>query len=235
MLKMPHPALYIAAALSLTPLASAAPITIPCTTTTCAPVIIAADPNAPTSNFGSPGNTATVGYTIQTSDDGTGFKTVVTTADPSALQFSNLYFDSIASTPNTGSNVAFEVINNRAFDPNKGIFFDLTGTGFTFSDTVVNGVSTITSFIPNSFFLNDPLGIGFAKTPQGTLVSLHLSQSFSYSVVGGSGNFTAPTELGAFAISSASPVPEPATLEYLALSGLGLLTGAGRRFLIRRG
>ena len=55
--------------------------------------------------------------------------------------------------------------------------------------TTAGGTDTLTVNIPNAFFLTDPLGMGFTKTPNGTDVSLHLSQSFSYSVVGGGANF----------------------------------------------
>ena len=58
-------------------------------------ITIAQDPNAPTSNFQNPGSTATIGYTIQTNDDGTNFYVDLTATDPAPLPFANLYFDTI--------------------------------------------------------------------------------------------------------------------------------------------
>ncbi len=192
-------------------------------------VTIAADPNAATSNFQSPGSTATVGYTIQTSDNGTNFEVLLTTSDPAALQFANLYFDTIASTPNTGSNLGFEfgatTANDDAFDPNTSTKYSLTGTGVTAIFTNIGGVTTADITIPNSFFLTNPENMPFSVTPSGTLVSLHLSQSFGYSVVGGSANFSAPVELGDAVVGAAAATPEPGYLALLALGlgGLGFL------------
>ena len=202
-------------------------------------VIIAANPLAPTSNFQSPGNTATVGYTIQTTDTGGNFNVTLTTTDPTALEFSNLYFDTIASTPGTGSNIGFEfgttAANDDLFDPNTGMKYSISGTGITamFTQTTAPGTATVTStvaniVIPNSFFLNVPDGFA-PSTPPGTLVSLHLSQTFGYSVVGGSANVPAPQELGDAIIGTAA-TPEPG---YTVLLGLGIcaLVGLSKKYL----
>ena len=189
-------------------------------------ISIGADSNAATSNFQSPGSTATVGYTIQTSDDGSNFDVLLTTSDPNALPFANLYFDSIASTPNTGSNVGFEFgqtsANDDAFDPTSGTKYSLAGTGVTAAFTLTGGVTMASIVIPNSFFLTNPDGMPFAQTQPGTLVSLHLSQSFGYSVVGGSANFAAPVELGDAVVGSATP--EPASLALFGVGSLVLLS-----------
>lgn len=194
-----------------------------CTGNACT-VTIAQDPNAPTSNFQDPGNTATSGYTIATNDDGTNFTAVLTSADPQALPFTNLYFDTIASTANTGSNLGFEFgqSSEDAFDPDTSQKYSLAGTGVTSTFTVVGGVITADITIPNSFFLTNPDGMEFQPTPDGTLVSLHLSQSFGYSVVGGSADYPAPVELGDAVVGSASAVPEPGPLS-LMLTGCGVI------------
>ena len=194
--------------------------------------------NPPNGNFGSPTSVGSVAYTITTSDDGTNFNVVLSTSDLSALPFANLYFDTIASTPNTGSNLGFEFgqSSQDAFDPSTSQKFDLTGTGVTSVFTIDGSGSSAVITIPNSFFLTNPLGMPFTPTPAGSLVSLHLSQSFGYEVVGGGANFPAPIELGAATVGSseASPTPEPATIQYMLLSGLGVLGATGRRLIVRR-
>ncbi len=188
---------------------------------------IAGDPNAAVGNFQNPGSTATNGYTIQTSDNGTNFSVTLHSSDPNALPFSNLYFDTIASTPGTGSNLgfAFGQTSEEAFDPDTSTMYDLSGTGVTsLLTTDANGI-TILITIPNTFFLDNPLDMPFALTPEGTLVSLHLSQSFNYSVVGGGANFAPPTELGAANVNRPlAATPEPSSI---ALLGTGLIGLAG--------
>jgi PEP-CTERM motif len=199
-------------------------------------VTIAQDSGAAIGNFQSPGSTANVGYTIQTSDDGTNFYvTLISTPvgnTNTALPFANLYFDTIASTANTGSNLGFEFGPSGpqdAFDPSTSVKYSLVGTGVTSSITTSGDVTTADIVIPNSFFLTDPDAMGFTTTPPGTLVSLHLSQSFSYSVVGGSGNYQAPDELGSAIVGAA--VPEPASM---GLFGFGLCALAGLQRLRRK-
>jgi hypothetical protein len=198
-----------------------------------APVSITANASAPVGNFGTPGTQNAAAYNIYTRDDGNYFYVLVTTTDSTAPVFTNLYLDTIASTPGTGSNLGFEVNNDRAFIPGVSGYFTPSSSDFSYATANDNGTVGITAAISNSFFLTDPLGMGFAKTPDGTLVSLHLSQSFGYSVVGGSGNYPAPTELGAAIVSSTTPVPEPPSIEYMLLSGLGVLSFAGRSVLAR--
>ena len=196
------------------------------------PTTISANSSAPIGNFGAPGTQNAAAYSIYTRDDGSYFYVLVTTSDSAAPQFANLYIDTIASTPGTGSDLGFEVTNDRAFIPGVSGYFNPSSSDFSFGTGSSGGTYGITAAISNSFLMTDPLGMGFAPTPDGTLASLHLSQSFGYSVVGGGANYPAPTELGA-AIVSSSPVPEPATIEYMLLSGLGVLSFAGKRVLAR--
>jgi hypothetical protein len=198
-------------------------------------VTIPGNSNAQTSNFGG-GPDATTGYTITTSDDGTNFTVVLTNPTDNGLHFANLYFDTIASTPGTGSDLGFEFgsANPDGFIPGVSGSTSLAGSGITSVEVEAAGADTFTVTIPNTFFLYDPLGMGFALTPDGTLVSLHLSQSFGYSVAGGSTDFPAPVELGAAIVgspdtTSASAVPEPSSFVYMATSGLAMLGAFGRK------
>jgi hypothetical protein len=217
--------------------AAAAFIAVPSIASATTVVVIPGNPIAPIGNFQSPGNEATSGYTITTTDNGTSVIVSFTTTDLNALDFANLYFETQALDVNMGSNLGFEASGtavNDAFIPG-GSNFLLTGlTGFSSVETFAPGSKTITVTLPNSFFLTDPLGMGFPTTISGTDTSLHLSQAFGYSVVGGSGNFPRPQELGLATVTAASPVPEPAGLSYMALSGLGLLAEAGRRLRGRK-
>ena len=192
------------------------------------PISITANSNAPTANFGSPGTQNASAYDIYVRDDGNYFYVLLTTQDTTAPLFANLYFDTIASTPNTGSNLGFEVTNDDAFIPGVSGSVTPSSSDLIFATNTGGGGSGITVAIANTFFLIDPLNMGFAKTPAGSLVSLHLSQSFGYSVVGGGANYPAPVELGAATVGS--PVPEPGTLGFMATGLLGA-AGAIRRRL----
>jgi hypothetical protein len=192
-------------------------------------ITIAGDSNAAQGNFQSPGSTANVGYTIETSDDGVNFNVVLNSTDPHALSFANLYFDTIASTPGTGSNLGFEfgATSEDAFDPSTSTKYSIAGSGVKATFTEDSNGTTADIVIPNSFFLTNPEGMAFTPTPDDSLVSLHLSQSFSYSVVGGSANFPAPLELGDAVIGAAAP--EPSSMGLFGI-GICLCAGVARKF-----
>lgn len=228
---------YFAASLSVLgcaviPAALASPITVPCTSTGCT-ATITQDANA-NYGFGNPGQTAKVGYSITTFEDGTNFHTTFSTTNPTAQNFANIYFDT-QSSRNTHSNLGFEITNDRAFIPGQSGYYNLAGTGISETSKTVGGVLTIEQIIPNSFFLTDPTGIGFVTTLPGEAVTVHFAQAFGYDVVGGSLNFSLPNELGGASIpGEASPVPEPASLEYMAIAGLGLASTWARRMLSKK-
>lgn len=192
-------------------------------------VTIAQDPGAATSNFQAPGTTATTGYTIQVYDDGTYLNVVEQTTGTGGLPFANLYFD---TTPSTypGSNLGFEFGTDAAT-------YDAFIPGVTGSNTLIGSAATAAFIIngdqitadikiANNFFIENPLSLAYPSTPSGTDVSLHLSQSFGYSVVGGGGNYAAPAELGEAIVST--PTPEPGLYGLLGI-GMAGLVGAFRR------
>jgi hypothetical protein len=194
-------------------------------------VTITANPTAPQGDFADGGNTNAYSYTITTSDDGHSVIVSLTTSTSTPYDFANLYFDSNAFSPTyLGSTIGFEVAGNTvsdAFIPGVSGSNVPAGPGVTSVETTSGSKKTITVSIANSFFENPPADLDFPATPVDGYVSLHISQSFGYSAVGQSTDFPKPVELGLMQLTS--PVPEPAGIDYMAISGLVALAGAGRR------
>jgi hypothetical protein len=145
------------------------------------------------------------------------------------LNFANLYFSTYI--PN-GSNVGFEVENDRAFVPGPGGYYNgLDALGFEWSlhtgTTYANGgeAMALELAMPWSYFVNDPQHLNFPKIEPGDQLQFRISQSFGYSAAGGASYD--PTRLG---MVSYQPTPEPvsAGLIGLGLAGLGVL-GLRRR------
>jgi len=177
--------------------------------------------SVPDSNFGAP-TAATDGaaYTITTSQTATTFTVDVKETGAGAAatgDFANLYFGAYGADGKMHSVVGFEVTNHDVFIPgDAGSFPDPYATVVT-SGNVANGDAEISFTLPFSVLETDPLGAGYPTATAGTSFYLTLSQTFSYSVQGGTANFGAE-DLGKFTIPSA--VPEPAMP---ALLGLGML------------
>jgi hypothetical protein len=184
------------------------------------------DASSPTGNFGSPSATNnSIGYTISFGSDSSGIHGTFTTDFPLAGlsptgPFANLYFGT-GATYNLGSTLGIEVTNHRAFKPGGTCCFELNGTGFTYSDTAATGSTgeMISFFLPWTYLTTDPDGVGFDKlTATDPNVELRLSQTYSYSVAGGSANF-GPNRFGVVTDDALTATPEPAMWPVL---GLGL-------------
>jgi hypothetical protein len=101
----------------------------------------------------------------------------------------NLYVD---TNPGTGSDLGFEINNNRAFKPGTAGYFDnIRNFGVIWAvnapvayPNAVAGVSEIA--IPWTYLANDPQGIGFPRASStNSFVQWRLVQAFGFSVSGG--------------------------------------------------
>lgn len=203
------------------------------------PVLALYDPAAPTSNFGSPTNKNHVtGYEIFMRRDANWLYTAFRTTggmNSGGLMFANLYF-SLRSGPgqygNSGSSIAFEVTNDRAFKPGGACCFNDNGSNLLrFATTSSAGNPDILeSAIDLSVFFNNALNVtGYVVDPNAVGVRLNLSQTFGYSVVGGPtyGDPTTGPALG-FVSAQQSVVPEPSTYA-LMCAGLAAMAVTARR------
>lgn len=184
---------------------------------------------APTSNFGTPTNeNHTTSYSIYGKIDGDtlyGFWQ----ADPNeagetnAGNFLNLYLDTDADTSG-GSDLGFEITNDRAFVPGVAGYSAPLGLSFA------TGTNSVEFAIPLSMLRDGiaslPGYAGAKLVAPGERFTFRLSQAFGYSVAGGTtyGN----DRLGSFVMPNA--VPEPANWAMM-IAGFAL-AGAGLR---RRG
>ncbi|WP_114226850.1 MULTISPECIES: PEPxxWA-CTERM sorting domain-containing protein [Sphingomonas] len=189
-------------------------------------VSVASDPNAPTSNFGTPGNTATAGYTIQLNDTNGSLYGLLTLTDGSAVgSFANLYFDLDRAT-RSGSDLGFEIGQNgvNAFIPENGSKVALDASLFSVATTA----NSLEFRLDNSLF-NAPIA-GLTYNPNVTFTGdnrLNLSQSFSYSVAGGTSYGAG--RLGTFASTAAVPEPSTWALMLLGFGGMGVAMRRQRR------
>ncbi len=199
--------------------------------------VVATDPSAPTSNFGTPGPTATAGYTINLTDQGGSLYGLLSqTGGSAAGAFANLYFD-LNPTVGDGSDLGFELGGSgdtataTAFIPGRngqpGFSTVLGDSVFDVVSTTTNGLLTLEFRLDNSLFTGAISGLiyydGQTFEPNQTL---RLSQSFSYSVAGG--ETYGDNRLGAFSVAQAAAVPEPATWAMM-LIGFGAIGVAMRR------
>lgn len=180
---------------------------------------------APMGDFNGNPSSNTVAYNIYTRSDNdfiyVGLETVRQQGDSynPGLILTNLYFGTVA---NMGSNVGFEVYNDRAFTPGVPGFYSPISTVGGHWDRQFDANNAVIEFAMSwDFFVNDPLAMGFTKTSAlNNILTLRLSQSFGYSVAGGS-------SFGADRLGQFTYVPAPGAAAVLA--GAGLLAGRRRR------
>ena len=176
---------------------------------------------ADTGNFGSPSNVSNaIGYNVYLTDQaGTLYGFLQGNGPPPgsiAGLFANVYFG-LNHSP-SGSTFGFELGNHDAFTPGAP-------GSVAAPDVVIVGVGSNIEFsIPNSYFEGALTGLSNTiYAVAGDTITFRLSQSFGYSVAGGSSYGTA--RLGEVTLNDVAATPLPATLPLFAggLSALGLL------------
>lgn len=183
------------------------------------------NPAAPTSNFGTPTNeNHTTSYDIYGTIQGDnlyGFwqATPDQPGESNAGNFVNLYLDTNPDSA-PGSDLGFEITNQRAFKPSTGQNVAASDIQFAI------GANAVEFLIPLAYLRNGVTGLSdFSDfVAPGGRFTFRLSQAFGYSVAGG------PTygdnRLGSFVMPGA--VPEPATWATM-IAGFALAGAVARR------
>lgn len=186
-----------------------------------------ADPSVQYPN--SPGTyVENVGYTVYYTSDATNiYVALLSSGSTSGLNFANLYFD---TNPSTGSDIGFEVTNNRAFVPGVPGFsaLSITDVGGAFATGMIGPDSVIEFMLPWTVFTTDAFGLNQPLVAPGGALQLRTSQSFNYSAVTGDGLQGDTTLRFGSVLAPAADVPEPATWAMF-ISGFGLIGAAMRR------
>jgi hypothetical protein len=179
------------------------------------------NPSAPIANFGAPTNeNHVVSYDVLTRGDSDYLYVGLATTGPYAggFDFANLY---LSTNPADGSNIGFEVTLERAFVPGVPGYYNYTSAGDDIHFDTSTGVIELA--VPWEVFTENSLGLLPAPAVPTDFVQLRLSQSFGYSVAGGSA-FYGDDRLGIVGL----PVPEPSAVGLVGLAAAGLLVGRRR-------
>ena len=196
------------------------------------------DPAALSGNFGAPGMTTNAAsYDISVKSDASyGYVLVAENGGgvPAPGFFANLYFGT-GSSATTTSDIGFEVTNSDVFSPGgPSMPVSTAGQGISFAS--LNAGTAIEFAVPFTYFETNPQNIDAANpgnpytptTAANPDIILRLSQSFGYSVAGGSS--FGPDRLGLIVDPIGSTaVPEPASMAMLGVALAGLAITSRRR------
>lgn len=201
------------------------------------PSLVTYNPSAPISNFNTPGSeNHNTGYEIFARQEAewiyVGMRTTGPT-DSKGLVFSNLSFALLYGPGPYGTgerHLGFEVTNDRAFSIDGPIIFAPDNASNLIQHAKFSGASSDPDVIEAAFhwsiFWDNALGVSNYGLPPGeTFAGLRLyrSQSFGYSVAGGT-TIYGPQSLGLFVAA-----PEPGALSLMAAAGVGAILLRRRR------